>query len=111
MDNPSEELQILAVSKEPDSIELIENPCLRAKFACIYSKPENIRYIKNPDKEIQVSAIQKSPCLISELENPCEAAQLTAVLNTPDTIFNIPNQVSVLCWSPSRNLLVSKYSQ
>ena len=62
---------------------------MRAKFACIYSEPENIKYIENPDKEIQVSAIQNSPYLISDLENPCEAAQLTAVLNEPETIFYI----------------------
>lgn len=88
----------MAVSKEPDAIELIDNPCLRAKFACIYSKPENIIYIKDPDKEIQVSAIQKSPSLIEKLENPCEAAQLTAVLNSPETIFTIrkPNIRTIL---------------
>ena len=105
IENPSEELQILAVSKEPDAIELIEKPCLRAKFACIYSKPENIKYIKNPDKEIQVSAIQKSPCLISE-----KLLSLPLYLTHQILFLISPNQVSVLCWSPSKNLLVSKYS-
>ena len=55
--NPSEELQILAVSKDYDAIKYIENPSENVQLAAIENYYAAIKFIKNPSLKAKIKAI------------------------------------------------------
>lgn len=78
INNPSEELQLLAVEYEPSYIHYINNPSERVQLLVVRQDGYNIRYIKNPtDKVIQEATrcVDKPTIrtyILSHLENDLE---------------------------------------
>ena len=67
IDNPSEELQLMAVGKDTHLIQ----------------------YIDNPSEEVQMIAVTKNGILIGNIVNPSEQVQLAAIENHINAFFLI----------------------
>ena len=58
--NPSEQIQLTAVSQNGLSIVLFENPSEKVQIAAIENNPIAIRYIEKPNQDIQLEAITRN---------------------------------------------------
>ena len=114
IDEPSEKIQMLAVSKSTSAIENIKNPCRAAIIYCADDKPYNLfrvkdkiddsivapylkkdgrllQLMKNPTKENILDAISQSGYSIEFVKNPEKDIQLAAVKKAPKSIAQIEN--------------------
>lgn len=63
--NPSEELQLLAVKKDYDSIKYIKNPCENAQIEAVKANYGALKYINTPTYEAQSIAIKQNEAAIT----------------------------------------------
>jgi len=98
--NSSEELQILAVQKNPYCIKYIENPAETVQLASVSRRRygDAIRYIDNPSEKVKMTAIKNHSHAIRYIDNPSERVQLIAVKKNTDLIHLIKN--------PSKDVLI-----
>ena len=89
--NPSEQLQIVAVTQNGYSIQFIENPSEQVQLAAVQQSGYAISYIKNPSEEVQLAAVQQNAYAIYYVQNPTEQVQLAAVNQDGDAIQHIEN--------------------
>jgi hypothetical protein len=68
--NPSEAMQLLAVSKIGLAIGVIESPSPAVQMCAVRRDPQSISGIKNPSEEASLYAVKKWPFLIKYLSNP-----------------------------------------
>lgn len=72
-------------------LEFLENPSLELQKIAIESVPCSIKFIKNPCEEIQILAVKKEDFAINYISNPCEEAQLLALESDKDLYNRILN--------------------
>jgi hypothetical protein len=89
--NPSEELQLAAVKKEPSDIKYIKNPSEAVQIAAVKQYSRAIEYIKNPSEAVQLAAVKQNGGAIEYIKNPSEAVQLAAVKKNGWAIGYIKN--------------------
>lgn len=77
--NPTEEQQIMAVSRSGCAIRDILNPSEAVKLASVRCGGTSIRYITNPSEEIQLAAVKRYAFSIMHIPNPSELVSITAV--------------------------------
>ena len=89
--NPSDELQILAVTKKQTVLSELKNPSEKVQLAVVRNDPKVILYLKNPSEKIQISAIQNNPNVIKYIKEPTEKVQLLAIKKDPSVFIHIHN--------------------
>jgi hypothetical protein len=91
IDNPSEKLQLVAVSQNGYSIQFIENPSETVKLAAVQQSGYAIKFIENPSEAIQLAAVRQNGYAIKLIKNPSEAVQLAAARQNIGSIQYIAN--------------------
>jgi len=89
--NPTEKVQLLAIKKDPSSIEYIKNPTEEMQLLAVKQNYKAIKYIKDPTEKAQLLVIEKGPSLIKYITNPTEKVQLLAIKENPFSIKYIKN--------------------
>ena len=82
INEPSEDVKLVAVRQKPESILSIENPSEAVQLASIgqnYNSADLIKFIENPSEAVQLAAVNKNGCVIKYIQNPSEAVQLAAI--------------------------------
>lgn len=72
IENPDEELQLIAVRKNGTTIKYIKNPSFDVKKEAVINNALSIEYIENPEEEIQVLAVTALWNSIKYINNPTE---------------------------------------
>ena len=91
IDNPSEELQLMAVGKDTHLIQYIDNQSEEVQLRAVEKDPRSIEYIKNPSEEVQLRAVEKDIYSIEYIKNPSEEIQLKIIDVNPSLIQFINN--------------------
>lgn len=79
IDNPSEEVQKVAVQLNAYNIGNIENPSEEIQKLAVSNRGYAIKFIKNPSEELQIEAVRREPSAIRYIKNPSEKVQIEAV--------------------------------
>lgn len=91
MENPSETIQKIAVSKDGTLIKYLDNPSFDVTMAAVRENGDAIRFIKTPDgkineetvdKKVLATAVTSKPSSISYIENPSYDLQKIAISNS-----------------------------
>lgn len=69
LENPSEEVQLLAISNNPFAIKYIKNPTDTVKFEAIKNNGVYIEFIKEPSLELQLVAVNQFGSAIKYIKN------------------------------------------
>ena len=81
--NPSEKVQLEAVTEDERAIKYIDNPTEKVQLAAITQDIDLIKYIKNPSEQVQLAAVTKNgreiKHIIEKGITPSEKVQLAAV--------------------------------
>lgn len=88
--NPSEAVQLAAVERNGDAIQYIENPSDAVRMAAV-ANGASLSNIKDPTDEMKLAAVQKWPSSIRDIRNPSEDLQVLAVSKNPSAIYGIMN--------------------
>ena len=91
IENPTEEMQMIAVRYNAYSIEYIKNPSERVQLEAVKYNANAIKYIKNPTEEMQMIAVKQNEYIIQYIKNPSERVQLEAVRQNGLVIAYIKN--------------------
>ena len=94
--NPSEAVQLAAVSEDPYAIEYIKNPTESVQLAAASENAYVIQYIENPIEAVQLLAIEEDEELIKYIKNPTAAVQLAAVKKDEFSIIYIKKPCSAV---------------
>ena len=76
--NPSEEMQLAAVTENSYAIQYIKNPSEAVKIAAVKKNGCAIYWIKNPTEAVQLAAVTENSYAIRCIENPSEAVRIAA---------------------------------
>ena len=79
--NPSPEMQLEAVRKNPNSIKYIKNPSELVQLEAVKINGYALVYIKNPSEEVQLEAVKQRGSTIQYIKTPSEQVQLEAIKN------------------------------
>jgi hypothetical protein len=79
IDNPSENVQIAAVTYDGDNIEYIKNPSEYVQIAAVKNYPSAISCIKKPTEKVKLIAVRKNCITIRLINKPSEKLQIEAV--------------------------------
>lgn len=90
IDNPSLNLQLLAVSTDGYAIKHISNPCNLVMWAAICNTSEAICYIDRPSEDMCHYAVTKKPTNIWHIKEPSETTMLIAARAEPNILRYIP---------------------
>lgn len=91
IDNPSERLQMAAVRQSSSALMFIDNPTTQVQSMAVLGNPIYIKFIKKPSEMVQNMIISLDARNISFIENPSPQLQLSAVKKNPETIKLIEN--------------------
>lgn len=92
IDNPTEEMQMVAVTQSAWSIKHIKNPSIAAMKAVIQISSQYIRFITNPPLEIQRLAVEKyrKPSnILQYIDNPADEIIEFCIRDNPKSIIFI----------------------
>ena len=89
--NPSEAVQLAAVKESGWSISSIQNPSETVQLAAVKTSCSSIQFIKNPSEAVQLAAVKQNGRAIQFIKNPSEAVQLAAVKENINAIEYIKN--------------------
>jgi hypothetical protein len=70
---------LAAVGSNANSIQHIKNPTERVQLLAITKVPSTIKYITNPSEAIQLAAVAKAAISIQHIDNPTEKVQRLAI--------------------------------
>ena len=87
----SERDQKRKVKENPYNVEYINNPSEEIKILAVKGKASCIMYINNPSEALQLQAVKKDGFAIQNIKNPSEKVQLEAVKETDCVISFIKN--------------------
>jgi hypothetical protein len=73
LENPSEEIQLIAVKLNAGSIQYIKNPSEAVQLEAVKQNLGAIQYIKNPSEEVQFEAIKQDFGSIQYIKEPSES--------------------------------------
>jgi hypothetical protein len=91
IENPTEEMKLIAVEYSGDNIRYIDNPSEELQLIAVGNYLRSIRFIKNPTEKVQLKAIEFWDKNIKYIENPTEKVQLYAIEDNIDNIYLIQN--------------------
>jgi hypothetical protein len=91
--NPSERVQLAAVSIEGDVIKYISNPSKEVKLAAVRNRGRAIAYIEDPDEDIKRTAVTENGYSIRYISNPSLLIQMTAIDDASGAIRYIKNPI------------------
>ena len=92
IDNPTEELQILAIDdNRSECIKYIKWPTEKVQIMALKRYISNFRYINNPTYRVKLMALKKDGRLIEVIKNPTEELKLLALINYSSAIHFIKN--------------------
>lgn len=89
VENPSEELQLIAIRKDALAVQYIKNPTRKVMEEAVIQKPLSIAYIKNPDEELQLLAIRSNSSVIQYIKKQTKQVKLEALRKNPLAINHI----------------------
>lgn len=89
--DPSTSLQLLMVTRLPESINYIQNPSAKVQTFIVDKYPEYFHLVKNQKPEAQLIAIEKLHEPENSINNPTEAVQLKLVKKRPLSIKYLPD--------------------
>lgn len=70
IEEPAENLQLLAINDKPDTIQFIKNPCESVQRLAIQLQPDTIQYFyKIASPEIRMMALERDPTVIRYFED------------------------------------------
>ena len=72
IDNPSEEVGLAVVSRDPFSIKYIQNPSEEVQLVAVKKNGFSIHYIQNPSEKVRLAAVRKNAYSIRFIQNPSE---------------------------------------
>ena len=72
--NPTTEMQMMSIEKNPKNIMYIENPAETVQLSVVERNANNIQYIDKPTMAVQKRAVMKSPHSIHYIRKPCAEA-------------------------------------
>lgn len=91
VDNPSEQLQVHAVNRNPDAILLMEKASYLAWKVALSIKPQLIDFYHKPPEELQMVAVKANVKTIRFLDEPTKKVQTYAIRIGIENIANIRN--------------------
>lgn len=118
IDNPDEDLILMAVTQDPYLIGKIKNPPISAQIEAITQnpsllkplisnirknpvmevqkkaisvEPSSIKFLKNPDEQIQLFAVGIKSSSIEHIDKPTEKVQISAIEDNPVNLLKIKN--------------------
>ena len=86
INNPTLEMQEIAMNNNPRAIEFIENPTEKMMIEAVNNGWSNLNYIKNPSYNVIKLAIEQRGWAIRYVKEPSEELQLLAVMRDYDSI-------------------------
>ena len=87
--NPSDEVQMAAVRKDPTVVLLIKDPCVRAQMSAVAKQPDLILQMKNPDYAVIKTAVEHSPKMIKKYQFEYPDLKENAIRQNPFIIKDI----------------------
>ena len=108
IENPSENVQLAAVYKSPQSIEHIKNPTERVQLDAVHRSPHSIGYIKNPTEKVQIAAVTHSWRNVLRIDNPTKKVKFV-VLTDIEAIMHPKYNYVVEQLFPNSSILVDKW--
>lgn len=91
IENPTDEMKLLAVRKNGLTLEYIKNPTEEMKEIAIENNPNAIKYIENPTENMMLKAIEYGWSNLKYIENPTEEAKKLAVSINYEALRYIKN--------------------
>lgn len=91
LDSAAPDVQLKVVSNYPVEIRKIKNPSEEVQMAAVTVNGDALQYIKNPSPAVQLAAVKEYAPAIQYIENPSEELQMVAVKSSPGTLRNIKN--------------------
>ena len=79
IDNPTEEMQLIAIDKEASNILFINNPTINAQLRATLQNYHVLKYFKNPAREVLIKTLDEYPEAIQYIDNPDEELQLIVI--------------------------------
>ena len=67
------------IFKYPHLFIYVEDPSEQLQLIAVKADYNNIRHIENPSEEVQLAAVNKNPKAIKYIKNPCE--KVKALIN------------------------------
>jgi hypothetical protein len=82
MEDPSDTVQMYAVTNNVNVIGDIKDPCEEAQMQAItHGGGSYIMKIENPTPKVQLAAVEHYPAIIKQIENPTKEAVMSALTN------------------------------
>jgi hypothetical protein len=96
IDNPSEAVQLAAVTRNGFSLEYIKNkhPSELVQLAAVKNYGFAIQWILNPSEAVQLAAVRQNPWSIRKIKSPSQST-IKSVLTNPN-VFSVPNEYETL---------------
>lgn len=88
---PSDDIMLSAMNKDPFVIGYFENLSERVQLAAIDKSAYAIQGISNPTDRVLISAIRKSPGVFELIDRPSEKVKIEAVKIDPNCLAFIPD--------------------
>jgi hypothetical protein len=75
------------------NIMFIDNPSEEVQLNAVTTTPFTIKYIQNPSEQVQLAAVKQNGLTIADIDNPSEEVQQAAIKQNPNSIkfINITN--------------------
>lgn len=86
LSNPSDQLQIIAVKRQPDLIFSLKNPSIHVWRTALELEPMYIKYIESPIQELQMLAITKSIKTLEYIKKPTKVIQRYVIKHYPEYV-------------------------
>jgi hypothetical protein len=93
--NPSYQTQLTAVRKNGLMIQGIPNPCLELQMEAVKQNSRAIQYINNPVLEVQLETVRHDGIAIMLIKDPCLEVAITAVNNYMCALLYV-NDIKIL---------------
>lgn len=84
--NPSDQLQIVAVKRQPILVFSLKNPSIHVWRTVLESEPMYIKYIESPIQELQMLAITKSIRTLEFIKKPTKVIQRYVIKHYPEYV-------------------------
>ena len=87
LSNPSEQLQIVAVKRDPNLIFSLDNPSISVWRTVLEVDPMYIKYIDSPTQELQMLAICKAIRTLEYIKKPTKVIQRYVIKHYPEYTY------------------------
>ncbi len=89
IENPSDALQLAAVSINPYAIKWMANPREKAQLLAVSKERAMIKHINNPSEKVQLAAVKGHGYAIEHIKDPSVAVQMAAITGEGNSGNNI----------------------